>query len=434
MKNLMTFTAFLCFSFQLLGASFTVMNTNDDGPGSLREQVSLAIPSTGVDTIQFDNSINGDTIFLTTGGIFVGNPLVIIGNGPGNTIISGDSSRIFFLGIGAFQTEIRNMQIINGLEESASGGGVNISGPSPSFYNVHFKNNRVTGATRVGGAVNISAFDGDTISITFEDCLFEDNSAFLRGGGVYISGNDVGVKVIFRRCRFEENECLDGNGGAVYFFSTNNLNTHGSFYDCAFVDNYAESSGGGIFANGFNGEPSCYVKGCRFAGNEAENSAGGAISFSIAGSGTSNSQIINSIFTGNQAGFRGGAVNFSDLAGSADFSIINVTFSGNNADLEGGALYLNGINGNLFLPKIYNTAISGNSSGIQGSFFNPDTRHCLIQDSLYSGPGNLDGSQMVFIPEFVEEPNFTSAPDTSGDLRLKTCSPLINAGDAIAYN
>ena len=57
----------------------TVINTNDSGPGSLRQ--ALADASDG-DTITFDPSLNWQTIGLTSGELVIDKSITIIGPGP----------------------------------------------------------------------------------------------------------------------------------------------------------------------------------------------------------------------------------------------------------------------------------------------------------------------------------------------------------------
>jgi hypothetical protein len=76
---------------RVTATTMTVMNTNDGGPGSLRDAIANA--ATG-DVIQFDPSIAGQTIFLTSGRLVVSGKSITI-NGPTTGItISGGKQMI----------------------------------------------------------------------------------------------------------------------------------------------------------------------------------------------------------------------------------------------------------------------------------------------------------------------------------------------------
>ncbi|NIP94475.1 MAG: hypothetical protein GWO24_13935, partial [Akkermansiaceae bacterium] len=55
-----------------------VTNTDDSGPGSLREEIAEAAPG---DTVTFASSLGGATIFLTSGQLVVDKDLTIDGSG-----------------------------------------------------------------------------------------------------------------------------------------------------------------------------------------------------------------------------------------------------------------------------------------------------------------------------------------------------------------
>src|SRR6185369_8717993 len=57
----------------------TVTNTNDSGPGSLRQ--ALADANDG-DAIDFDSALNGQTIMLTTGELAINRNMTVSGLGP----------------------------------------------------------------------------------------------------------------------------------------------------------------------------------------------------------------------------------------------------------------------------------------------------------------------------------------------------------------
>src|SRR5436190_23436653 len=79
-------------------AIITVINTNDSGPGSLRQAIADAQNS---DTIQFDPALNGQAITLTSAELFINKGITISGPGPSLPRVTRSSmaptSRIFHL-------------------------------------------------------------------------------------------------------------------------------------------------------------------------------------------------------------------------------------------------------------------------------------------------------------------------------------------------
>src|SRR5258705_13377049 len=59
-------------------ATITVANTNDNGPGSLRQALADAVNG---DTINFDPSLNGQAITLTSSQLLVNKSITITGPG-----------------------------------------------------------------------------------------------------------------------------------------------------------------------------------------------------------------------------------------------------------------------------------------------------------------------------------------------------------------
>src|SRR5262249_35582078 len=75
------------------GATITVTNTNDNGSGSLRQALTDAA---NFDTINFNSSLNGQTIMLTNGELVVDKHIII--SGPDNnrvTVDANHASRVF---------------------------------------------------------------------------------------------------------------------------------------------------------------------------------------------------------------------------------------------------------------------------------------------------------------------------------------------------
>src|SRR5438093_11227860 len=65
--------------------TITVTTTADSGPGSLRQALADA---QGGDTIEFDSSLNGQTITLTSGELVVADSITISGPGPSLLAVS----------------------------------------------------------------------------------------------------------------------------------------------------------------------------------------------------------------------------------------------------------------------------------------------------------------------------------------------------------
>jgi filamentous hemagglutinin family protein len=121
-------------------ATFTVLNTNDSGAGSLRDAVTQANALVGLDDINFAPATNGIPIVLTSGELLVTDSagLIINGNGVSNTIIDGNNtSRVFNVTAGDITFD--GVTIRNG--NANFGGGIRASG------NVTLTNSTVSGNT-----------------------------------------------------------------------------------------------------------------------------------------------------------------------------------------------------------------------------------------------------------------------------------------------
>lgn len=134
-------------------ATYTVTNTQDSGPGSLRNAVSGVNSGTGGDIINFS----------TTGIITVGSAMTISQsvtiNGPGPnllTISGNDATRIFNILPGTTVT-ISGLTFAHGyFNGSGIGGGAILSGAVLTVNNCVFSNNTSinTGGTPVGAAIS----------------------------------------------------------------------------------------------------------------------------------------------------------------------------------------------------------------------------------------------------------------------------------------
>src|SRR5882757_7417388 len=145
----------------------TVTNTNDSGSGSLRQALAEANDS---DTIDFDPSLKGQTISLTSAELVINKSITVSGLGPNLLAVSraqnAPAFRIFNLIPGRSVT-IQGLTVSNGLApEFGCGGGILDEGSSLSLINCTVSSNSTDGT---GGGICADAnatitIDSSTLS------------------------------------------------------------------------------------------------------------------------------------------------------------------------------------------------------------------------------------------------------------------------------
>lgn len=189
------------------GATIIVSNNSDSGPGSLRQ--ALADAHDG-DTVQFDASLSGRIITLTSGELVVNKSITISGPGPGLLWIMRDHQAP---GFRLFHVQETTTVLIQGLH---------ITG----------------GYATVGGGI---LDENNTGFLTISDCFVEDNRAgsptpgpvgtptptgtptTARGGGVATSGAG-GAGLVIRDCIISSNTA-PGSGSGILLGSSNSTVT-----------------------------------------------------------------------------------------------------------------------------------------------------------------------------------------------------------------
>jgi len=173
-------------------ATFTVINLNDSGDGSLRQAITDANASPGADTITFNVSgmitcYSRLPIITDAAGLTI--------DGTGQTVmISGDfTHQVFFVTIGASLT-LENLTIAFG--NSATGGGVENIGSLIITNCTFFLNSAGSG----GGITNY-----DMLTVT--NSTFSGNSATPWGGGIYNEGS-----LTITNSTFSGNSAVSGGG------------------------------------------------------------------------------------------------------------------------------------------------------------------------------------------------------------------------------
>jgi hypothetical protein len=160
-------------------ADVLVSNTDNDGPGSLRQAMADAEPGS---TIGFDPSIDGGTItLLNTLGI--DKDLVIEGPPQGITLRGVGVGRVITVFTGHPSVTLRNLTISGGRVTNGGAGGIYNIGDM-LLENVLVTDNRAEGISSTGGG--ISSIDGS--SLTIVNSTISGNYAEIHGGGIFALG------------------------------------------------------------------------------------------------------------------------------------------------------------------------------------------------------------------------------------------------------
>ena len=323
-----------------------VTNTNDSGPGSLRQ--ALADADNG-DTINFDPSLNGQPITLTTAELAIDNDVTILGPGPNLLTVARSSQtqfRIFHVMPGHDVT-VEGIHITGGGGDFGSyGGGVLNDHANLTITNCSL----TTNGSSHGGAI-YSDGSGSNATLAVLNCNINGNYAQFAGGGIYNNGSGATASVMNSSvtnniAAYSSIGFAVGDGGGIFnsggtLTITNSVLSNNT---AGVTDPFPAGTGGGIYSNG-----TLTVTNSTIRGNQGYIAGGG-----IAGGGAMT--ITSSTISGNGANAyhdgqpygRGGGI-----SGSVTFT--NSTLSGNYASLSAG-----GIDGG---GNITNSTISGNNRG-----------------------------------------------------------------------
>ena len=331
------------FAMPAYAATITVTNTNDSGPGSLRQALTIANDG---DTINF--AVTG-TITLISGGLPVSKNLAIVGPGAEQLSIDGNQA---LLVLGVFP------------EKTASISGLTIRNGQTGIWNENgmltVNNCAVSGNSEVG-LLN----DG---VLTVSNCVVSGNSS-----GIY---NNHSVLFVIR-CD------VSGNSYGIY-----------NYYGEANVTNCIVSSNqyGGVFDYGVTGGPDDHIFGIARltiadsiindnSGPGVDNNAGGVTIVDTTISGNSVGK------TGGPSGVGGGVYTYQNGGKTpGNLTVINTTISGNFTLSDGGGIAC-GFSG----LTVINSTISGNSAATCGGVCGGTVE---IGNTILNAnaSGNIDGS------------------------------------------
>ena len=277
-------------------ATITVTNTNDSGPGSLRQAIADANDG---DTIDF--GVTG-TIILSTGELLVDKSIII--NGPGSdhlTVDGNHASRVFQVQVGGGGTAtIAGLAITNGNAENDWGGGIYNESSMLTVSNCTISGNSASGTFGLGGGVfNDVGFSNGMLEVL--NCTISGNSAGDNGGGIYNYGGGMTatLKVL--------NSTLSGNsahfyGGGIYTISAYDGSAPADVLNSTFSGNSAGRFGGGIYNRVFNGGSSpLKILNSTFSDNSAFGGPSGGIA-NFSGTLQLGSTILNASSISNDSG------------------------------------------------------------------------------------------------------------------------------------
>lgn len=211
-------------------ATLTVINTNDNGVGSLRQAILDGVDG---DQVIFDNALSAQTIvFLSS--IVIDQSLDIVGLGADQLTLSGNGNTRMFDIISGANVTITGLSFVDG-NDPVSGGAISVSGGTTQLtvQQCQFLNNTVGTS---GGAINNV---GSSVSI-FSSTL-SGNISNTFGGAI----NNTGVGQLFiRNSTLSGNSAMNSDGGAI-----TNLNGTLDIANSTVINNFALMIAGGIGNN-----------------------------------------------------------------------------------------------------------------------------------------------------------------------------------------
>jgi len=405
-----------------------VTNTNDSGPGSLRDALASANDGDTIDA----TGVSG-TILLTSGELQINHNVTINGSGAVNLAANGNATSRVFENFASNAT-ISGFTVTNGLPPigdtnggggilnhggltlsgssivsnfsggsfNVDGGGINTLGGTLTVTNSVINDN---GASRGGGC--ISGTNGATVTIT--GSTISGNRA-CAGAGIGIDNAQLTVMNSTISGNICGGRCQGGPGGGIAFSGGGTLTVTNSTISDNSGGGTPNGAGAGMFLGGGG---TATVTDSTISDNSTGSAGpGGGVLNGLQMLTVTNSTISNN----STAGPGGGVANYGTL------TLTNSTISGNVAPTGGGVS-----NGNGGTAQIGDTILNAGASG--GTIANAGTftslGYNLASDNgggVLTGPGDQINTDPMLGPlQDNGGPTFTHA--------LLPGSPAINTGD-----
>jgi len=208
--------------------TLTVSNTNNDGPGSLRELINNAADG---DLITFSPDLVNLSIVLNTP-IAINRNLTVTGPGADLLQIDGAGANQLFQIRNGAQVKLSGLSFVNG--NSTSGGAISNSENSllsieDSFFTANFASSR-------GGAI-----DNNNAELFIRRSTLSENTTLSLGGAINNMGRGL---VSIDTSTLALNRSTNFDGGAI-----TNLDGRLEIINSTIVDNFADNFAGGIGNN-----------------------------------------------------------------------------------------------------------------------------------------------------------------------------------------
>jgi predicted outer membrane repeat protein len=376
----------------------TVSNTNDNGPGSLRDAITNSTDA----TIDFAPALNGQTITLTTGALVIGRSLTIAGPGAGSLTINGNQNGTVFdidANAGSDNVTISGLTITGGAFTSSGsdtgGGGILAESLATlTLVGDTISGNQATittagdagggGVYMNGGALTVtnSTISGNTV--TLPGVSDGDNG----GGGLYSAGGPVAVtasNVSDNTVEIASSSDGDEGGGGIYSSGGDVVLSADTIDGNTFTvqsDDGGDNGGAGVYSSGGLVEvfaSSISGNTGNVASNFGDNGGGGV--YDAGGGGvyldstlSANTMTITGTGSGTGLDNGGGAI----LSFGAT-TISDVTFAGNSTNEPGGAIASDDT------VELKNTILADNTATPAGD--------CVANGSAFTSDGfNLESA------------------------------------------
>ena len=372
-----------------------VTNTNDSGPGSLRN--ALAVASDG-DTIDA-TGVSG-TILLTGGELQITHNVTINGPGAGSLSVNGNNTfRVFDNFVR--DVTISGFTITNGSVTNGGGGGIYNDGGNSATLTL--SNCTVSGnsAEFGGGIVNANG------TLNVSNCTFSDNGSIFYAGGISNMAFDGAATLVITDSTISGNLASD-DGGGIESSAGGSVQSFASVTvsNSTISGNSSLNGGGGGISNvapDAGNFATLTINDSTITGNHAGCSGGGIFSIGATLGGTFGATltVMNSTLTNNGVGLGAGCENGGTGGGISTnvgtLTVTNSTINSNGAGGivgEGGGIWLSGEG----IATVTDTTISDNFANNAGAIWNAAKTNLTVKESTLSGnsASNPGGSILNF--------------------------------------